>query len=72
VIQNLTIQKKAQVVSEQKPHYNLALLRIGIGVALVVVSAIVFPDRIYIPFGLIAGGIIYALIAKSKMTNSGG
>ncbi|MEO6148582.1 MAG: hypothetical protein ABIN95_13310 [Mucilaginibacter sp.] len=67
VIKNLTIQRKAEIFEQQKPFYNIAILRIGIGVFLAIASAILIPGHIYIPVGLILGGVILALMAKSKM-----
>lgn len=67
VIKNLSVQQKRVVYEKHKPKYNIAVIRIGIGVFLAIASAILFPGRIYLPIGLIGGGIIYALIAKSKM-----
>jgi hypothetical protein len=67
VLKNLDIQGKADAIKEQKPFYNIAILRIGIGVFLAIISAILIPGQIYLPIGLIGGGIVYAVIAKSKM-----
>jgi len=67
VLMNLYIQQKVDIVKEEKPFFNIALLKIGIGVFLAIVSAVIFPDRIYIPIGLIVSGIVYALISNSKM-----
>jgi hypothetical protein len=67
VLTNLEIQRKTDQIKEQKPFYNIAILRIGIGVFLAIVSAILIPGQIYLPIGLIIGGVVYAVIAKSKM-----
>ena len=67
VLTNLSIQQKADIIKEETPFFNIALLKIGIGVFLAIISAVVFPDRIYIPIGLIVSGIVYALISNSKM-----
>ena len=67
VIKNLSIQKKTVEVATQKTNFDIAILRIGIGVFLAIVSWLLFPGRVYLPFGLIGGGIIYAMMAKSKM-----
>lgn len=67
VIKNLSIQQHVDIVKEQTPVYNIALIRIGIGIALAIVSAIVVPGQIILPIGLILGGIVYAIIAKNKM-----
>lgn len=67
VIKNLSVHQKAVEVKKQKSNFDIAILRIGIGVFLAVVSWLLFPGRVYLPIGLIGGGIIYAVIAKSKM-----
>ena len=67
VIANLFLQQKKDVAEMAKPFYNIALIRIGIGVFLAIASAIVFPGVIYLPFGLVIGGIVSAVAASKKM-----
>lgn len=71
VIKNLNIQKQADKIEEKKSSNNTALysslLKVGLGVLLAIVSAIIFPGYIILPIGLIAGGIFYAIIAKIKL-----
>ena len=67
VLKNLSIQQKADIIKEEKPFFNIAILKIGIGVFLAIVSAILIPGEVYLPVGLIVGGIVYAIISKSKM-----
>jgi len=67
VLKNLDVQEKTDTIIEQKPFYNIAILRIGIGVFLAIISAILIPGQIYLPIGLIVGGIIYAVITRSKI-----
>lgn len=64
VLKNLTVQKVVDVNNAQKPFFNLALLKIGIGVLLAIVSMVVLPGQIILPIGLIAGGIITAVIKR--------
>ena len=64
VLTNLSIQQIVEVNKEQQPFYNLALLKIGIGVFLAIASAILIPGRVYIPIGLIVGGIAAAIFFK--------
>jgi hypothetical protein len=66
-LKDINIEKKREVIKEAKFSYNYALIRIGIGVGLAIISMIILPGRVIIPIGLIAGGIIYAAIAKNKM-----
>ena len=67
VLKNLSIQQKAEIIKEEKPFFNIAILKIAIGVFLAIVSAILIPGEVYLPVGLIVGGIVYAIISKSKM-----
>ncbi|MDN3579659.1 hypothetical protein [Mucilaginibacter flavus] len=64
VLTNLTVQKIVEIKQEHKPFYNLALLKIGIGIFLAIASAILIPGHVYIPIGLIAGGIAAAIFFK--------
>ncbi|RWY57237.1 hypothetical protein [Mucilaginibacter gilvus] len=67
VIKNLSIQQQIDAVSEQTPFYNVALIRVGIGVALAIISYVLVPGVVILPIGLIGGGIASAYLAKSKM-----
>ncbi len=67
VLTNLFVQQKTEVATAQRPFYNIALLRIGIGVFLAIVSYLVLPDIIILPIGLIGGGILSAFISRNKM-----
>jgi len=67
VIMNLSVQQKIDVIKELEPFFNSAILKIAIGVFIVVLSAVFTPDHIILPVGLIFGGIIYAIIVKSRM-----
>ena len=67
VARDVMVQRKQEVAEQAKPVYDFALIRIGIGVVVALVSFIVFPDNFILPIGIIAGGIISALLAKKKM-----
>ena len=67
VIANLFLQQKKDIAEQAKPFYNIALIRVGIGVFLTIASAIIFPGVIYLPFGLVIGGIISAVAAWRAM-----
>jgi hypothetical protein len=67
VIQNLFIQKKVDHVKEITPLYNIALVRVGIGVAFAVIFYLIDPSQIIIPIGLIGGGIISAFLINKDM-----
>lgn len=64
---DVMIERIREEKEQIKPVYNFALIRIGIGVIAAIVSMVLFPGHIIFPVGLIVGGIVYALIAKSKM-----
>ena len=64
VLVNLTVQKVHDVNEARKPFFNLALVKIGIGIALAIISMLVFPGQIILPIGLITGGIVAALANK--------
>ena len=67
VVRDLMVQKRRDVVDQTSPVYNLALIRIGLGVIVALISILVFPDIHILPIGIIAGGIVSALLAKKKM-----
>lgn len=67
VAQDTVIERKRQVIEDTQPVYNFALIRIGIGVIIALISYIVFPDIYILPIGIIAGGIVSALMARKKM-----
>lgn len=66
VIKNLTVQQIVEVTKENKPFFNIALIKIGIGILLAIISAILIPGQIYLPIGLIGTGIAAAFLFKSK------
>jgi len=67
VVKDILIERKRDVVKETQPVYHFSLLRVGVGVAAALISALAFPGHILIPGGLILGGVIFALLAKKKM-----
>ena len=67
VARDTVIERKREVIREAKPVYNFALIRIGIGVILALISYIILPGNVILPIGIIAGGIVSALLAKRKM-----
>jgi len=64
VLYNLSIQKVIDTDKQIRPFYNIALIKIGIGALLAILTAIFIPGQIYLPIGLIATGIIYAVATK--------
>jgi len=67
VLMNLSIQKIKDRDELVRPFYNIALIKIGIGVLLAVISAIIIPGQIYLPIGLIVTGVVFAISTKKKM-----
>jgi hypothetical protein len=59
------MNEKIKLIKEQeKPFENVALIKIGGGILLAVISSIVLPGQIILPIGLVLGGIAYFLITK--------
>lgn len=67
VVRDILYESRRQIVKETEPVYNFALIRIGIGVILALVSYLILPGNFILPIGIVAGGIISALLAKKKM-----
>ncbi|WP_316768484.1 hypothetical protein [Pedobacter frigiditerrae] len=67
VIQNLFIQQKKEKIDHLTPFYNVALFRIGIGLAAAAIFYLLSPNQFYIPIGLIGGGILSAFLIKKDM-----
>jgi hypothetical protein len=67
VIQNLNLKQQVEKKEEHQPMYYSGLIKVGLGVALAIISAIVLPGKIYLPIGFIVSGILYALIARQRM-----
>ncbi len=67
VAHGVLVQKRREIIEETEPIYNFALTRIGIGVAIAILSFLIFPGNVVIPVGMVAGGIVGALFAKKKM-----
>ena len=66
VIKNLAVQQIVEVAKENKPFFNIALIKIGIGILLAIISAILIPGQVYLPIGLIGTGIAAAYLFKPK------
>jgi hypothetical protein len=66
VIKNLTVQQIVEVTKENKPFFNIALIKIRIGILLAIISAILIPGQVYLPIGLIGTGIAAAFLFKPK------
>ncbi|AEV31892.1 hypothetical protein Oweho_0881 [Owenweeksia hongkongensis DSM 17368] len=67
VAANISIQRKEDLVKEEQPFYYSALVKVGAGILIAIVSLIVAPDQIIIPVGFILGGIILAISSKQKI-----
>lgn len=67
VMKDTLIERKREVIKEAEPIYNFALFRIGVGIVVALLSYLIFPNNVILPIGIIAGGVISALLAKKKM-----
>jgi hypothetical protein len=59
-------KKREKEIEKAETDYNRALERISIGAAGAIIYYLIF-HNVYIPIGILAGGIISALYAKKKM-----
>jgi hypothetical protein len=66
VARDTLIERKRDTIKQTEPVYNFALIRIGIGVVVALMSYLI-TDNLILPFGIIAAGIVSALLAKRKM-----
>lgn len=66
VVGDILIERKRDVIKQTEPVYNFALIRIGIGLVIALVSYLL-TDNAILPIAIIAGGIVTALLAKKKM-----
>jgi hypothetical protein len=66
VVRDIMIERKREVVKEATPIYNFALVRIGIGVAVALISYLA-TDNVLLPIGIILAGVVTALLMKRKM-----
>lgn len=66
VASDVMIERRKSEAKDEQSFYYLALVKIGVGVAAAIISAIILPDRIILPIGLIMGGVVYAVATKSK------
>lgn len=67
VLQNMSIQKKLDVVEEQTPFYYAGLLKAGFGFILAIIVYAIYPGVVIVPIGLIVTGIAYAIVSRNKM-----
>jgi len=67
VAKNVLMERKKIQQKEHQTNYNIALIKIGLGIAAAILSAILLPGVVILPVGLILGGIIYAIVTNNKM-----
>lgn len=67
VIFNLSVQRIIDNDKAARPFYYSALVKIGIGVLLAIISSIAIPGQTILPIGLIVTGIIAAVANKKQM-----
>ena len=66
VVHDILIERKRDVVKEATPIYNFALVRIGIGVAVALISYLA-TDNVLLPIGIILAGVVTAILMRRKM-----
>lgn len=65
VIKNINSeQRRSSVRQTRKTNYNVALIKVGVGVLAAVVSAFLFPGYVIVPVGLIFSGVLLAILTK--------
>jgi hypothetical protein len=67
VVRDIFIELQRKIVEQTTPVYNFALIRIGIGLVVALVSYLILPDNYIVPSAIIIGGIVSALLAKKRM-----
>lgn len=66
VVRDILMERKKEVVKQTEPVYNFALIRIGIGLTIALVTYLL-TDNAILPIAIIAGGVVTALMAKKRM-----
>jgi len=66
VVKDIMAERKKENIKDAKSTYNIALIRISIGVLAAIISSILLPGHIIIPIGLITGGIVLAILSRRK------
>jgi hypothetical protein len=66
VLNNILLQTEIDREKAEEPFTNIALFKVGIGILACVVIAIIFPEKTYIPIGMIVTGLAYLLFKKLK------
>ncbi len=64
VARDVMIERQKSEAEDEKSHYDMTWIKIGLGLLLALISAIVLPGMIVIPIGLIIGGLVYAIATK--------
>lgn len=69
VASNVILEGKKVQIESEKVNYNIALLKVGLGVLLAIGSKFIFPGIIILPIGLIVSGVLYAILSNDKINN---
>ncbi len=64
---NIVLERQKDLVKDEKPFFNIALLKIGLGMLVALIYALVFPGSYILPMGFLVGGVILALASWNKM-----
>ena len=64
---NIMLERNKDRNKEERPFLYVALLRIGLGMLVALIYAVVFPGSYILPIGFLVGGIILALASWNRM-----
>jgi hypothetical protein len=67
VASNVILEKKKDQLKDESSNLYIALSKIGLGLVMAFISTFIVPDAIFIPIGLIVGGIAYAVLTNEKI-----
>lgn len=68
VLGNLRIEQRKKVSKAVNFNYKVAAFKVGAGIVAAVISGIIMPGNVFIPLGLILGGIVLA-VSTNKLEN---
>ena len=67
VASNVMLEKKKGQLEDESSNLYIAFSKVGLGLVMAFVSTFIVPDTIFIPIGLIVGGIAYAVLTNEKI-----
>jgi hypothetical protein len=67
VVSDMMIEHKKDLEAAERPFFNVAIVKIGLGILFALVTMIISPGRIFLPIIFIISGVILALASKERM-----